>query len=86
MRTLRYFGNQRPFQRLLPGLEAYYANRSAARDQEYAEFLQKWSSWRQEGLWDRLVNEVTARCLVVPPSPAEIAADASPASEQTESA
>lgn len=86
MRTLRYFGNQRPFQRLLPGLEAYYADRSAARDQEYAGFLQKWSSWRQEGLWDRLINEVTARCLVVPPSPAEPAADASPAIEQTESA
>lgn len=86
LRTLRYFGNQRPFQRLLPGLEAYYVDRSAARDQEYAEFLQKWLGWRQESLWDRLINEVTARCLVVPPSPAEPAANAGPALEQAESA
>ena len=85
-RTLRYFGHQRPFERLLPGLEAYSADRSAARDQEYADFLQKWQSWRQERLWDHLINEVTARCLILPPTLAEPAPDAGPANEQVESA
>lgn len=69
-RTLRYFGHERPFLRLRPGLEAYLADRSAARDRFYAEFLEKWQGWRQEGVWDRLINEVSAGCL--PPAPAEV--------------
>lgn len=59
-RTLRYFGIERPYRRLQPGLDAYFADRAAARDRLYAEFLEKWQGWRQEGLWDQLINEVTA--------------------------
>ncbi len=59
-RALRYYGSERPFRRFQPGLEAYYAERSAARDRLYTDFLQKWQGWRQEGLWDRLINEVSA--------------------------
>lgn len=58
-RALRYYGSDRPFRRLLPGLEAYLAERTATRDRLYAEFLQKWQTWRQEGLWDLLINEVS---------------------------
>jgi CHAD domain-containing protein len=63
LRTLRYFGYERPFKRLMPGLEAYFADRSSTRDKRYAEFLEKWQTWRQEGLWDQLINEVTALCI-----------------------
>ncbi|TLN24104.1 CHAD domain-containing protein [bacterium] len=65
LRTLRYFGVERPFRRLKPGLEAFITDRSATRDQHYAEFLTTWQSWRQDGLWDQLINEVTA--LSIPP-------------------
>lgn len=63
VRTLRYFGNERPFRRLLPGLEAYFTDRSTARDQTYSEFLEKWQEWRQDGLWDQLINEVSSQCI-----------------------
>ncbi len=63
LRTLRYFGVERPFHRLKPGLEAYFADRSMTRDRQYTEFLTTWHSWRQDGLWDRLINEVTALCI-----------------------
>lgn len=59
VRALHYYGVDRPFRRLLPGLKAYYADRANARDRLYAEFLEKWQSWRQDGLWDRLINEVS---------------------------
>ncbi len=78
IRTLRYFGHQRPFQRLVPGLEAYLANRSAMRDQSYAEFLKKWQIWRQEGLWDRLINEVTAKCVQTQSIPPDLSLDVVP--------
>lgn len=71
LRTLRYFGNERPFRRLLPGLEAYMGDRSAARDKTYAEFLKSWQAWRRDGLWDRLINEVSAQC--IPPAEPEAA-------------
>lgn len=78
VRTLRYFGNQRPFHRLVAGLEAYYSDRSASRDQSYAEFLKKWRTWRQEGLWDGLVNEVTAHCMLIQPPPVDLRSNGNP--------
>ncbi|HWQ05438.1 MAG TPA: CHAD domain-containing protein [Longilinea sp.] len=67
LRTLQFFGYERPFRRLLPGLEAYFSDRSAARERSYKEFLEKWQTWRQEGLWDQLINEVSALCIALPP-------------------
>jgi CHAD domain-containing protein len=66
-RTLQFFGYERPFRRLLPGLDAYFSDRSAAREKTYAEFLEKWQAWRQEGLWDQLINEVSALCISLSP-------------------
>ena len=66
-RTVQFFGYERPFRRLLPGLDAYFSDRSAAREETYAEFLEKWQGWRQEGLWDQLINEVSALCISLPP-------------------
>lgn len=63
-RTAHYFGTERPFRRLQPGLEAYFADRVTTRDRLYLEFLEKWQGWRQAGLWDQLINEVTA--LLIP--------------------
>ncbi len=75
MRTLRYFGSERPFRRLLPGLDAYLADRSTNRDRLYAGFLEKWQGWRQEGLWDQLINEVSTTHLPTVQAQSEPAAD-----------
>ena len=72
-RTLQFFGYERPFRRLLPGLDAYYADRAATRDKSYADFIDKWQGWRQEGLWDQLINEVSALCISLPPQSPPIA-------------
>ncbi|GAP15252.1 uncharacterized conserved protein [Longilinea arvoryzae] len=63
IRTLRYYGSEGPFRRLVPGLDAYFADRTTTRDRLYVEFLEKWQSWRQEGLWDQLINQVSTTYL-----------------------
>jgi len=55
-----YFGNNRPLKRLLPGLEAFQANRSEKRKADYQRFLEMWGKAEEEGLWDELLKLINA--------------------------
>jgi CHAD domain-containing protein len=55
-----YFGNNRPLKRLLPGLEAFQANRSVKRKADYQRFLEIWGKAEEEHLWDELLKLINA--------------------------
>ncbi len=53
-RTIQYYGSERPFKRLLPGLTCLVEDRRATRQQVYAQFLKAWQGWQADGLWASL--------------------------------
>jgi CHAD domain-containing protein len=53
-RVLRYFGNPRPFRRLVPGVQILQENRLGERDSLYNSFLQNWKKWHQAEIWSIL--------------------------------
>lgn len=55
-----YFGNDRPLKRLLPGLEAFRANRVEKRKVDYLRFLEMWAKAEEEHLWDELLKLINA--------------------------
>jgi CHAD domain-containing protein len=63
-----YFGHARPYGRLVAGIQAFEANRRAAREKVYAEFVQDWDRLEARAIWDDLM-----RALQVPfPQPEAI--------------
>ncbi len=55
-----YFGNNRPLKRLLPGLEAFRADRDLKRKADYQKFLGMWQKADEEHLWDELLKLINA--------------------------
>lgn len=53
-RTVEYFGSQRPFRRLTPGLEAYRVHCQQKRDDVYAQFVKDWEEWKNQSVWENL--------------------------------
>jgi CHAD domain-containing protein len=53
-RVLKYFGNPRPYRRLIPGVQMLQENRRVERDKLYNAFLQNWKKWRQVEIWSNL--------------------------------
>ena len=51
-RILKFYGTQRPFNRLVPGIQYFQQNRLAERKQQYEIFLQDWEKWKTYGLWE----------------------------------
>lgn len=51
-----YFGSTRPLKRLLPGLEAFRANRVEKRKADYQRFLVMWAKAEEEHIWDELLS------------------------------
>jgi CHAD domain-containing protein len=51
-RILKFYGNLRPYSRLVPGIQYFSENRLAVRKQEYESFLQDWQKWKTHGLWE----------------------------------
>ena len=49
-----YFGNPRPFQRLVPGIQLLLNDRKKERDMLYTKFLSDWKKWRQAEIWSTL--------------------------------
>jgi len=60
-RTVEYFGQARPMQRLLAGIDALIRDRSAHRQSSYAEFAGLWQDFRRRGVWLRLQNTLRER-------------------------
>jgi len=55
-----YFGSNRPLKRLLPGLEAFRADRVEKRKADYQKFLDLWAQVGEEHLWDELLKLINA--------------------------
>jgi CHAD domain-containing protein len=51
-RILKFYNSQRPYSRLVPGIQYFSENRLAVRKQEYESFLQDWQKWKTRGLWE----------------------------------
>ncbi len=54
-RIVNCFGNNRRLRRLLPGLNAFSADRKLSRDEEYQEFLTFWDETLSSGMWGELL-------------------------------
>lgn len=53
-RTLEYFGTERNFRRIVPGILYFEQERQQARQQHYEEFLQYWQKTQESALWSEL--------------------------------
>ena len=53
-RVLKYFGNPRPYRRLIPGVQMLQENRRVERDTLYNTFLKNWKKWHQVEIWSNL--------------------------------
>ena len=64
-RTDSYYGNIRPFNRLISGIEYLIQNRKKMRDTLYRQFINKWKIWRREEIWLKL-REMTFSATLIP--------------------
>ena len=53
-RVLKYFGNPRPYRRLIPGVQMLQENRQIERETLYNTFLKNWKKWHQAEIWSNL--------------------------------
>ncbi len=51
-RILKFYNTQRPFSRLVPGIQYFQQNRLEVRKQQYDIFLQDWQKWKDRGAWE----------------------------------
>lgn len=68
-----YFGNERPLNRLLPGLQLFQQDCAQERANQYAAFVEDWPTWQQDGVWDELRRTIQVPFLqpdrLYPPPP-----------------
>ena len=57
-RTLAYFGHERAFKRLQPGLDALERHCRARRDEMHATFVHCWEQLRRDGVWETVYEAV----------------------------
>lgn len=57
-RILKFYNSQRPFSRLVPGIQYFQQNRLQARKQQYEIFLQDWQRWKDRGAWEEFRSVV----------------------------
>jgi len=60
-RTREYFGHERPFARLKPGLEWLRRERQRKRRELFGKLKTTWSQFRREGLWRHLAAMLASR-------------------------
>ncbi|NTU75430.1 MAG: CHAD domain-containing protein, partial [Anaerolineaceae bacterium] len=61
-RTIQYFGNARPFQRLQPGLMAFLEFNRIQRDAAFNDFQEHWGNWKKQGKWTNLESMIESIC------------------------
>ena len=59
--TIEYFGQDRAFNRLKPGLQKLRDDRKAHRRKVFAEMLEYWKGLGEEHLWEALADTLEAR-------------------------
>lgn len=59
-RIVAYFEHDRPLRRLMPGLDAFKANKEAERQAQYEEFIEGWQKMSGKGTLEKLLRLVSA--------------------------
>lgn len=57
-RTTDYYGHDRMFKRLIPGILCFQEDRRKARGEIYQEFVSAWQKWQNEKVWDDLASAI----------------------------
>ena len=68
-RVLLFYGQPRPYARIVPGVNAYADLRRREREELHVHFAQDWSAWMAKDLWGGLRRALEAPLLPVPPEP-----------------
>jgi CHAD domain-containing protein len=66
-RILDFYGNERSYRRIVPGVQHFADDRQALREARYQEFTGEWQRWQQEYVWDELRKIIHAPALSTPP-------------------
>ncbi len=53
-RVFDYYGNDRMFKRLVPGMVSFQEDCLKAREQQYQSFVGDWQTWQGEMIWESL--------------------------------
>jgi len=59
-RTLDFYGSERPFQFIAPGIKHFFENRQLIRQQLYDAFIIQWEEHQTSSLWDQLLALISA--------------------------
>jgi len=59
-RTADYFGNERRFKHLVPGILHFQQNRLETREKLYKDFVCNWQEWKNEMIWEALRKAIQA--------------------------
>ncbi len=54
-RTMDFYGSERPFQFIAPGINHFFQNRQLIRQQLYDAFIIQWKEQQTASLWDQLL-------------------------------
>jgi len=57
-RVQEFFGNQRGYLRLVPGIECFQENRLQNRQKKYADFLAYWNKHKEQGTWPAISQTI----------------------------
>lgn len=57
-RTIEYFGYERPFKRLIPGLLYFQQDRKRVRGELYQQFVEAWQQDQEKELWADLMHTI----------------------------
>ncbi len=62
-RVQAFYGEGRPFTRLLPGIEGYLQERKSEREKLYKGFVAQWQKWQRKQFWQSLDEAIGAPLL-----------------------
>ena len=57
-RSLKFYGSQQPYNRLIHGFQYFQQNREKARKDQYEMFLEDWQKWKTLGLWEEFTSVI----------------------------
>ena len=57
-RIIRFYGHAGFYKMLLPGIAAFQQDRLQARSLTYLAFLETWEKWKENDLWNKLIQTI----------------------------
>jgi len=56
--TFEFYGHNRNFRRLVPGLQCFLEDRRSKREKDYRSFLVYWAKTKDHGIWQEVLNTI----------------------------